>query len=385
MAEKKQTGHRQRLRDRFARGEEKSRSEEALLELLLTYAIPQKDVGPLAKKLLSDLGSLSAVLEAPIDTLIKTDGIKDTSAVLLKLVDFIGNRHVAKAKRGPAPKPAAQATLFEMPLFSEDGQAAPSPGRAKEQKVTPRRGTDLFVKAILKETIQILPRLPDTESLDEIRLFLRAELHFSAEQTRHRYANYIIRRMFPDGLADRPLRLFAKRFPKDQALRDVCFYRFMKAEPLEAEVIEALLIPSIGTGRLSRERIKQYLAGRYPSSQSIKDSSQAIVEAMVSAGVAKADKVTLTYAYREIPVPAFAFILHSEFPEPGMYDIKKVEQNPFIRAMLWNPEQLLSSLYELRNLGLLAKISEIDSIRQFTTRHALVEVVDRLAAGGNKA
>ena len=52
-------GHRQRLRDRFASGEESSRSEKALLELLLAYAIPQKDVQPLAARLLSEHGSLS--------------------------------------------------------------------------------------------------------------------------------------------------------------------------------------------------------------------------------------------------------------------------------------------------------------------------------------
>lgn len=35
-------GHRQRLRERFINGEAGSRSDEALLELLLTYAIPQR-------------------------------------------------------------------------------------------------------------------------------------------------------------------------------------------------------------------------------------------------------------------------------------------------------------------------------------------------------
>jgi len=43
-------GHRQRMRDRFAIGDENSRSEEALLELLLTYAVPQKDVQPIQLK-----------------------------------------------------------------------------------------------------------------------------------------------------------------------------------------------------------------------------------------------------------------------------------------------------------------------------------------------
>jgi len=40
MAEKGQTGHRQRLRDRFLTGEEALLSDEMLLELLLTFAIP---------------------------------------------------------------------------------------------------------------------------------------------------------------------------------------------------------------------------------------------------------------------------------------------------------------------------------------------------------
>ena len=65
MSDTGNKGHRQRLRDRFANGEESSRSEEALLELLLTYAIPQKDVQPLAARLLSEYGNLSSLLETP--------------------------------------------------------------------------------------------------------------------------------------------------------------------------------------------------------------------------------------------------------------------------------------------------------------------------------
>jgi hypothetical protein len=41
-------GHRQRLRDRFLSEEASALTEESLIELLLTFAIPQKDVRPLA-------------------------------------------------------------------------------------------------------------------------------------------------------------------------------------------------------------------------------------------------------------------------------------------------------------------------------------------------
>ena len=69
MTETGNKGHRQRLRDRFAGEEKDSCSEEALLELLLTYAIPRKDVQPLAKSLLAEFGTLMAVLQAPMKTL----------------------------------------------------------------------------------------------------------------------------------------------------------------------------------------------------------------------------------------------------------------------------------------------------------------------------
>ena len=40
-------GHRARVRERFLSGDDASRSDAALLELLLTYALPQRDVQPL--------------------------------------------------------------------------------------------------------------------------------------------------------------------------------------------------------------------------------------------------------------------------------------------------------------------------------------------------
>jgi len=99
-------------------------------------------------------------------------------------------------------------------------------------------------------------------------------------------------------------------------------------------------------------------------------------------GIANTDRTKISFAYREIPVASFAFVLHSEFPEPGMYDIRKLDENRMIRAMLWNPERLLHALYELRNEGLISKVSEIHNIRQFTTKHTLSGVVKQIVSGG---
>ena len=63
-----------------------------------------------------------------------------------------------------------------------------------------------------------------------------------------------------------------------------------------------------------------------------------------------------------------------------MYDIAKVETNPAIRALLWNPERIVPALYDLRNMGILGKVSQIDAFRQFTTKGGLAETVQALVS-----
>jgi DNA repair protein RadC len=252
------------------------------------------------------------------------------------------------------------------------------------KKFSKKRGTGLFSKALLKETIRMLPNLPDTASLDEIRAYLRANLHFNSEQTRHRFSNYVVQRMFSAGYADEALRHFAREFPETQELREICFYRFLRVEPFEVKIIEEFVLTNIGAGQLARSSIRQFISEKFPDYKYSDGCAQAVVDALTAGGIAKADAKTLSFAYRNIPTLSFAFILHSEFPEPGMFDLDKLEQNRLIRAMLWNPDRILHALYELRNDVLISKISEIDGIRQFTTKYSLREVVGQLVSRGKR-
>ena len=89
------TGHRQRLKERFNARDPQALTEAALLELLLTYAIPQKDVQPLALQLLDRFGSLDAVLSADPATLTSIAGIGDSVVTLLKLSNYLATRPAA--------------------------------------------------------------------------------------------------------------------------------------------------------------------------------------------------------------------------------------------------------------------------------------------------
>jgi DNA repair protein RadC len=79
-------GHRQRLRNRFLKGGAAALQDYELLELLLTYALPRADVKPLAKELLRHFGSFTQVLDARPEALMEVAGLKESSAVLIRLV-----------------------------------------------------------------------------------------------------------------------------------------------------------------------------------------------------------------------------------------------------------------------------------------------------------
>ena len=79
-------GHRERLKQRFLEDGLDNFPDIQVLELLLFYAIPQRDTNPIAHALLNHFGSLSGVLDADVAELKKVPGISDHSATLLALV-----------------------------------------------------------------------------------------------------------------------------------------------------------------------------------------------------------------------------------------------------------------------------------------------------------
>lgn len=79
-------GHRARLRQRLINNGPEALQEYELLELILTMAIPRRDVKPLAKDLMAHFGSLSAVLHAEIKALKQFEGVGDTAAAAIKTV-----------------------------------------------------------------------------------------------------------------------------------------------------------------------------------------------------------------------------------------------------------------------------------------------------------
>ena len=102
MAEKQKhfhSGHRQRMKQEFlARGIE-GWPDHRVLELLLFYSIPQVDVNDLAHELIEQFGSLSGVLDASVEELLKVKGVGEHTAVLLRMLPAVLGRYQASRTR----------------------------------------------------------------------------------------------------------------------------------------------------------------------------------------------------------------------------------------------------------------------------------------------
>ena len=83
-------GHRQRLKEKYLTCGLEGFHDYEIMELLLTYGIPRKDVKEPAKELLKRFGGLKGILDAGIDELREVRGLNAHTAVLVKLVKDIG-------------------------------------------------------------------------------------------------------------------------------------------------------------------------------------------------------------------------------------------------------------------------------------------------------
>jgi len=79
-------GHRDRMRQKFLDGE---LAKYETLELLLSYAIPRKDVRPLARMLYKKFGGMFPILCAPIEELVKIPGLGKNTAIFIKAIQKV--------------------------------------------------------------------------------------------------------------------------------------------------------------------------------------------------------------------------------------------------------------------------------------------------------
>jgi hypothetical protein len=62
-------------------------------------------------------------------------------------------------------------------------------------------------------------------------------------------------------------------------------------------------------------------------------------------------RTRLSASLREGSPSSFAYILHLEFPEPGMYSFERLFDRPMHKWLLWDRQWMVRQLYLLREAG----------------------------------
>jgi DNA repair protein RadC len=267
------------------------------------------------------------------------------------------------------------------PLFQHlvpgDGQATTAAPPGQESARFPEPILRLYDKDLADQALAVLPQASRYSDLDAFREHLAESLPFNAESTRRRAANYLTGRYFPCGIIHEDLARFADASAGQPWLTDVLFYLTCRVEKIVASVADEIVWPSLADGGVTRKRITDYVGAQVPgwSPNSVKDVGAAIVRTYERLGIGSTTKARLNVASRRGDLPAFAYLLHLEFPEPGMFAFDRLLQGPLRRWLLWDPEWMVKQLYACGETGLIAKVSEIDGTRQFTTRYHLDEAV----------
>jgi hypothetical protein len=350
-------GHRARLRDHFLENPA-ALSEAELIELLLTYAIPRQDVAPQAQSLITQFGSLDGVLAASNEDLVSVPGIGEHSAVLVKLVGQLTKLVPGQIQQAPAPP--EQPTLFEVeptlgPLF--DDTAEP---------VEPEMST--YANDEVANALRFIPQAAQFETFEAFRLHLYENLPYNSESTRRRRTSYILERFFSAERLDIPLTYYAAQCATQEDLKPAILYHVLKAEPLAAKVSEELIWPALPLGRVEREDIRDFILRHLPDASKASQAKMllALFKTYHLLSVATEDGTSLRFQVHTGTLPGFLYVLTAQLPQPGIYSFETLEQGPMRHWLLWDREWMRKQLYNLRDLGIISKVSEIDTIRQFT-------------------
>ena len=263
-----------------------------------------------------------------------------------------------------------KAESAQIKLFPE-GSGAPPPARFEEPEVR------VFVTDLAEQALKLLPEAARFGNVEEYRKFLVEKLSYNSVSTRKRNAGYLVNRFFPGHYLHPDLTAFAAAAGTDR-LGDVLFYLTARSERILQLVAEKVVWPALPVGSVTRAKIRDYGKGELKADGPAKRTTIAAAQCYNRFGIAGVSRMKISVNIRPGDLASFAYILHLEFPEPGMQTFEKILDGPMHKWLLWDRQWMIEQLYLCRQEGLLSKISEIDSMRQFTTKYPLREATERI-------
>jgi DNA repair protein RadC len=205
----KGSGHRDRLRKKFLL-DPKYLSTYEEVELLLTYAIPRKDVQPIAAELIKRYGDLQTISSQPISDLETITGIGEAGAIYLSFIGHLLSKQQQKDQNTDMTK--QQINLFDFPAT---------------QQVKPKT-INLFANDEIANSLKFLSEAYTYPTKDDFEAYLVNALPYNSESTRKRRARYIMSRFisYPD--IKNPLTYLFSMTNNDSVKQNALFYVIQK-------------------------------------------------------------------------------------------------------------------------------------------------------------
>ena len=368
-------GHRFRLRQRFAT-DRSTFTDTDLLELLLTYAIPRQDVAATAQSLIRQFGSLAKVIAAEPAVLQEIEGVGEHTATLLQLL-----AEIMKNVSGETPfQPSLLGEAFvDLSVASAANINQDEAGQAVDEQndEVADSGLRAFVNDEVSHSQAYLPEVYRFQNLEGFHAYLCDRLPYNAATTRRRRANHIVNRFFPNGALDGVFVDFLRQTKSEVGRDSAIFYGLLRTEPLLMKVAEELVWPALAVGQVTREDLRTFILRYLPllSTSSQTNVLRSILTAYSQLGVATLEKDVLHVRQHPGDLDGFVYGLCVEFPQPGIYPFDGLERGLLRKGLLWDMAWMRQQLYLLHNVGIVAKVSEIDAVRQFTLRYDPAETL----------
>jgi DNA repair protein RadC len=263
-----------------------------------------------------------------------------------------------------------EAQTAQPKLFVEE-PVAPPPTRFEAPEVR------VFVTDLAEHALNLLPKAARFSDLEDYRKFLVEKLSFNSVSTRKRNANYLVNRFFPGQYLHPDLTAFAAAAGSSR-LGDVLFYLTARSERILQLVAENVVWPALPVGGVKRSKVRDFVKVHLSADDPAKRTTIAVAQCYAKFGIANVTKTKIAASIRMGDLASFAYLLHLEFPEAGMQTFGKLLDGPLHKWLLWDRQWMVEQLYVCRQAGLLTKVSEIDSMRQFTTRYSLAEAIPHI-------
>lgn len=391
-------GHRVRLRERFLAGEAASRSDEAVLELLLTYAIPQRDVQPLTAKLIGLFGTLDKVLTADPDELYKINGIRTTTVALLKLVDLIRQntspaipattiQEHTETLTDQAPTRTGSGHLdgggvVQIPRAqTEFGLALPGQVELPLAKKAPAQERKNIQDVLLAEGQLALKLASEATSLEHLQEILMKRLGQNSAETRRRYARSILKWFFPDGL-DGLLSRAWRAYGDEAITTDLLRWSYLSQEPIMGRCVADALFPcenGLAMPSTYFDKFLQDCLGE-PAPEKTRERLKINLKKIgfLERPKGKPDRLVPVVTQKT----SLLILVHNLFAAKSIrtVELRNMFNNPFWKFLGYKSEDAVRSvLREADAKGLIGKYVVADQLEQVTTCFTLDELLEKKA------